>query len=98
MGDHWQISFHHGHQQRYLPDRHAVLNYVLAIGPQAASPRFEVFAEREPAPRADGRPAGRAYSRVGVIDLSRPGEIERLRAELAELDRRDRPGGAGSPS
>jgi hypothetical protein len=98
MGDHWQISFDHGHQQRYLPDRHAVLNYVLAIGPQAASTRFEVFAEREPAPRADGRPAGRAYSRVGVIDLSRPGEIERLRAELAELDGRGRPGEAGSPS
>ena len=98
MGDHWQISFDHGHQQRYLPDRRAVLSYVLSIGPRAASPRFEVFAEREPAPRADGRPAGRAYSRVGVIDLSRPGEIERLRAELAELDGRGRPGEAGSPS
>ena len=98
MGDHWQISFDHGHQQRYLPDRHAVLNYVLAIGPRAASPRFEVFAEREQAPRADGRPAGRAFTRVDVIDLSRPGEIERLRAELAELDGRGRPGEAGSPS
>ena len=100
MRDHWQISFDHGHQQRYLPDRRAVLSYVLSIGPQAASPRFEVFAERALAPRADGRPAGRVFSRVGVIDFSRPGEAERLRAELAELDRLEpvRPDRAGGPS
>ena len=101
MADQWQISFDHGHQQRYLPDRRAVLSYVLSIGPQAASPRFEVFVERAPAPRADGRPAGRAFSRVGVIDLSRPGEVERLRAELAGLDGPDGldgPGPAGDPS
>ncbi|HEY7918058.1 MAG TPA: hypothetical protein VIE45_00325 [Streptosporangiaceae bacterium] len=99
MGDHWQISFDHGHQQRYLPDRRAVLNYVLSIGPQAASTRFEVFVERAPAPRADGRPAGRAFSRAGIIDLSRPGEADRLRAELAELNRSepDQPGSAGGP-
>lgn len=97
MADHWQISFDHGHQQRYLPDRRAVLTYVLSIGPQAGSPRFEVFAEREPAPRADGSPAGRAFSRVGVIDLSRPGETERLRAELAELDGPGPSGAARQP-
>jgi hypothetical protein len=100
MADHWQISFDHGHQQRYLPDRRAVLSYVLSIGPRAASPRFEVFAEREPDPRADGRPAGRAFCRVEVIDLSRPGEVDRLRAQLAELDGRggpDGPGGPGTP-
>ena len=85
MPDQWQISFDHGHQQRYLPDRRAVLSYVLSIGPRAASPRFEVFVAGEPAPRSDGRPAGRTFSRVDVIDLSRPGEVERLRAELAEL-------------
>ena len=98
MTDHWQISFDHGHQQRYLPDRRAVLSYVLSIGPQAASPRFEVFAEREPALRADGRPAGRTYARVDVIDLSRPGEVERLRAELAGLDQAGPPGAPGDPS
>jgi hypothetical protein len=104
MPDQWQISFDHGHQQRYLPDRRAVLSYVLSIGPRAASPRFEVFVESKPPLRSGRRPPGRAFSRVDVIDLSRPGEVERLRAELAELgqpaemDRPGRPGAAGSPS
>ncbi len=43
----WQVLFDGGHQQRYLPDRQAVLGYVLE-----------------------------------VIDLARPGEIDRLRREL----------------
>jgi hypothetical protein len=81
----WQISFDHGHQQRYLPDRHAVLTYVLAIGPKAASKRFEVFTETAAVRLADGSPGGRAFSLVEVIDLDRPGEPERLRAELAAL-------------
>jgi hypothetical protein len=75
-----------------------VLSYVLSIGPRAASPRFEVFVAREPAPRADGRPAGRTFSAAGVIDLSRPGEMEWLRAELAGLDGPGPPGAAGDPS
>ena len=44
----WQLCFDDGHQQRYLPDRQAVLRYVLAIGPKAASKRFEVFVESGP--------------------------------------------------
>lgn len=84
----WQISFDHGHQQRYLPDRQAVLTYVLAIGPSAASQRFEVFTETAPVRLADGSPGGRAFSLVEVIDLGRPGEPDRLRAELAALTAR----------
>ena len=44
----WQVRFDDGHQQRYLPDRTAVLRYVLAVGSHAASLRFEVYAEAEP--------------------------------------------------
>ena len=80
----WQLSFDHGRQQRYLPDRHSVLRYVLAVGPHAASPRFEVFAEAEPVRLADGADGGRQFTLVEVIDLSRPGEAERLREELSD--------------
>jgi hypothetical protein len=78
----WQVRFDGGHQQRYLPDRPAVLRYVLAVGPHAASPRFEVFAEADPVRLADGSAGGRQFSLVEVIDLSRPGEAGRLRGEL----------------
>ncbi len=88
----WQLCFDGGHQQRYLPDRRAVLHYVLSIGPRAAGPRFEVFAEADPVRLADGSVAGRSFALVEVIDLSRPGEHERLRAELEDL--RSQPEGA----
>jgi hypothetical protein len=78
----WQVRFDGGHQQRYLPDRQAVLRYVLTVGPRAASPRFEVFAEGEPIRLADGSSGGRQFTLVEVIDLARPGEIDRLRKEL----------------
>ena len=77
----WQVLFDGGHQQRYLPDRAAVLRYVLGVGAQAASPRFEVY-ESGPVRLADGSDGGRRYRLVEVIDLSRPGEAERLREEL----------------
>ena len=89
----WQIRFDGGHQQRYLPDRQAVLRYVLAVGPKAASPRFEVFRESQPIVLRDGTAGGRAFSLVEIIDLARPGEAERLRAELAAAGQP----GAGSP-
>ena len=79
----WQVRFDGGHQQRYLPDRAAVLRYVLAVGPHAASPRFEVYAESGPVRLADGSSGGRRFSLVEVIDLARPGEAERLREELS---------------
>jgi hypothetical protein len=94
----WQISFDHGHQQRYLPDRHAVLTYVLAIGPKAASQRFEVFTETAAVRLADGSPGGRAFSLVEVIDLARPGEAERLRAELAALSTPPAPSERSAPA
>jgi hypothetical protein len=78
----WQVRFDGGHQQRYLPDRAAVLRYVLAVGPRAASPRFEVFADSGPVRLSDGSDGGRRFGLVEVIDLSRPGEAERLREEL----------------
>jgi hypothetical protein len=78
----WQILFDDGRQQRYLPDRQAVLRYVLAVGPHAASPRFEVLAEAGRVRLADGSDGGRRFDLVEVIDLARPGEIDRLRREL----------------
>ena len=81
----WQVRFDGGHQQRYLADRGAVLRYVLAIAPHAASTRFEVFAETEPVRLADGSPGGRRFALAEVIDLARPGEADRLRQELSLL-------------
>ena len=81
MHGQWQVLFDGGHQQRYLPDRTAVLRYVLGVAAQAASPRFEVY-ESGPVRLADGSDGGRRYRLVEVIDLSRPGEADRLRAEL----------------
>jgi hypothetical protein len=78
----WQVLFDGGHQQRYLPDRRAVLRFVLAVGPQATSSRFEVLTETGRLRLADGSDGGRQFALVEVIDLARPGEIERLRREL----------------
>ena len=81
----WQVLFDGGHQQRYLPDRQAVLRYVLGVGLKAASPRFEVLAETGRVRLADGSDGGRRFTTVEVIDLDRPGEIDRLRRELEGL-------------
>jgi hypothetical protein len=81
----WQVRFDGGHQQRYLAGRAAVLRYVLAVAPQAASTRFEVYAESEPVLLADGSPGGRRFALDEVIDLARPGEAGRLRDELNAL-------------
>jgi hypothetical protein len=95
----WQLCFDDGHQQRYLPDRQAILRYVLAIGPEAASKRFEVFRESEPVTLADGTPGGRRFLLAEVIDLSRPGETERLQAELFQLANEEKKRGRqGLPS
>ena len=52
----------------------------VPLGPHAASPRFE-YAEAERVRLADGSDGGRRFALVEVIDLARPGEIERLRRE-----------------
>lgn len=80
----WQVLFDGGRQQRYLPDRQAVLRYVLAVGPHAASPQFEVYAEADRVRLADGSDGGRRFALMEVIDLARPGETERLHRELNE--------------
>jgi hypothetical protein len=77
----WQLRFDGGRQQRYLPDRRSVLRYVLAIGPQASDPRFEVWAG-DRLLLADGSDGGAVFSLAEVIDLSEPGTQERVRAEL----------------
>src|SRR5260370_10511524 len=84
-GSEWQVRFDGGHQQRYLADRRAVLRYVLAIAPQAASSRFEVYAEAEPLRLADGPPGGRQVALAAGIDLGQPGQADRLRPEPAAL-------------
>jgi hypothetical protein len=94
----WQVRFDGGHQQRYLPDRAAVLRYVLAIAPHAASTRFEVFTEAEPVKLADGSPGGRRFALAEVIDLARPGEAGRLLAVLARGDDPPQPPDAGQPA
>jgi hypothetical protein len=93
----WQLCFDDGHQQRYLPDRQAVLRYVLAIGPKAASKRFEVYRESQAPPLADGQPGGRTYALAEVIDLSRPGEPDRLQAELSRLADEETEGAPAPP-
>jgi hypothetical protein len=85
MRGQWQVRFDGGHQQRYLPDRAAALRYVLAVAPQAASSRFELFAEAEPVVLADGTPGGRRFVLAELIDLGQPGELQRLQGELAGL-------------
>ena len=82
----WQVLFDGGRQQRYLPDRASVLRYVLAVGPQATSSRFEVLTETGRLRLADGSDGGRQFALVEVIDLARPGETERLRRELLADD------------
>lgn len=82
----WQVRFDDGHQQRYLPDRASVLRCIFGLAPHTASPRFEVFTETEPVRLADGSPGGRRFGLAEVIDLSQPGEADRLRAELTALD------------
>ena len=84
----YQLRFDGGRQQRYLPDQASVLRAVLSIGPRAADPRFEVWVEAEPVRLADGSSGGRRFELYGVLDVSRPGEYERIRSELTDVAER----------
>ena len=70
------MLFDGGHQQRYLPDRRAVLRYVLAVGPRAASPRFEVLTETGRVRLADGTDGGRQFA---LVETDRPRPAGRTR-------------------
>jgi hypothetical protein len=85
MEQQWQLRFDGGRQQRYLPDRRAVLRYLLAIAAQTDDPRFEVWAQDEPVRLADGRSGGRRFVRVETLDLGDPRVAEGVRDELARL-------------
>jgi hypothetical protein len=88
----WQVLFDGGRQQRYLPDRQAVLRYVLAVGPHAASPHFEVHAEAERVRLADGSDGGRRFALVEVIDRAGRRPARRGRLGPGRAGRRGRAG------
>jgi hypothetical protein len=48
-----------------------------------------LFADDGQVMLADGSPGGRRFVLAEVIDLARPGEVKRLRAELAQLTASD---------
>jgi hypothetical protein len=85
MGDSLQLRFDAGHQQRYFADRRSLLECVLWVSRQSPHPRFEVWREGAPVRLADGRPAGKRYELAEVLDLSEPGQRERIAAELQAL-------------
>jgi hypothetical protein len=81
----WQLRFDWGRQQRYFPDRRALLECVERVSRQSPDPRFEVWTEGKPVLLADGREAGRRFELVEVLDLRESGVRERLTAELKAL-------------
>ena len=83
----WQVRFDGGHQYRYLPDRAAVLRYILAVGPRAASPRFEVFAETAPETVPESAPETVPESAPETVPVTAKGAAEAAgrRFELVEV-------------
>jgi hypothetical protein len=81
----WQLRFDWGRQQRYFPDRRALLECVERVSRRSPDPRFEVWVEGSPVLMADGRQAGRRYELVEVLDLQDSDVRERLKAELIAL-------------
>jgi hypothetical protein len=80
-----QLRFDAGHQQRYFSDRRSLLECVLWVSRQSPHPRFEIWREGAPVRLTDGRAGGKRYELVEVLDLSAPGQRERLAAEVQAL-------------
>lgn len=77
MSDHrYQLKFDGGHQQRYFADRGSLLACVLRVSKQTPYPQFEIWQEAPPATLTGGRPAGRRYELVEVLD-ARDGDLRR---------------------
>jgi hypothetical protein len=85
MTESLQLRFDAGHQQRYFSDRRSLLECVLWVSRQSPHPRFEIWREGPPVRLADGRVAGKRYELAEVLDLSEPGQRERLAAEVQAL-------------
>lgn len=80
-----QLRFDEGNQQRYFPDRRAVLECVLRVSTQSPHQRFEVWGEGERVPMADGRDGGRRFELREVLDLGEEGVREKIIRELEVL-------------
>lgn len=82
-----QLRFDGGNQQRYFPDRRALLECVLRVSNQSPDLRFEVWGEGERLRLADGRDGGRRFVLQEVLDLEERGVRERIERELEALNR-----------
>ncbi|MPZ87106.1 MAG: hypothetical protein GEU81_03335 [Nitriliruptorales bacterium] len=80
-GRQWQLRFDGGRQQRYFPDRGALLRFVQQVSRQSPHPRYEVWAEGEPVRLADGRDGGKRFEFVEALDIRDEDTQRRLAGE-----------------
>lgn len=91
MKDRFQVTFDGGHQQRYFPDRAALLRYVLNLRGRVRDGRFEVHRA------VPVEPMGVRFEHLENIDARDPETLDRLVSELISLEQgegapRERPG------
>jgi hypothetical protein len=65
---------------------------VLRVSAQSPDPRFEIWGEGGPVVLADGRPAGRRFELLEILDLREEGLRERLDDERETLAQGDETG------